>query len=42
MREAFNIIDKKLGREAIERIERMEAAVLAPTRRYMYAELGLI
>ena len=42
MREAFNIIDKKLGREAIERIERMEAAVLATTRRHIYAELGLI
>lgn len=42
LREAFGIIDKKLGRKAIEKIERMEAAVLAPTRRYIYAELDLI
>lgn len=42
MREAFDIIDRKLGKEAIARIERMEAAILAPTRRYIYEELDLI
>ena len=42
LRAAFDIIDKKLGREAIAGIERMEAAVMAPTRRYIYSELDLI
>ena len=41
-RAAFDIINKKLGPDAIRKIERMEAAILAPTRRYMYAELDLI